>query len=51
LLDTRLLVLHIEGEAKRKVLQAALAGGEGEHPPVRAVLTQTRTPVTVYWSP
>ncbi|WP_114240288.1 6-phosphogluconolactonase [Dyella sp. C9] len=52
LLDTRALFLHIEGEAKRQLLDDAQQGkGEAAHYPVRAVLTQPRVPVAVYWCP
>lgn len=52
LLDTRALFLHIEGEAKRQLLADARLGlGEAANVPVRAVLTQTRVPVAVYWCP
>lgn len=50
-LDTRLLVLHIEGEAKRAALERALQPGPASAMPVRAVLRQSRLPVEVYWSP
>ncbi|WP_199099394.1 6-phosphogluconolactonase [Dyella sp. ASV21] len=52
LLETRALFLHIEGEAKRQLLADAEAGvGEAIHFPIRAVLTQPRVPLTVYWCP
>jgi 6-phosphogluconolactonase len=51
LLDTRLLVLHIEGENKRAVLEAALAEPDPSRRPVSAVLQQPRTPVEIYWAP
>lgn len=52
LLDTRALYLHIEGDAKREVLNEALQGtGKGADYPVRAVLVQQQTPVSVYWCP
>lgn len=52
LLQTRALFLHIEGETKQRVLGDAQLGlGEGQHYPVRAVLAQTRVPVSVYWCP
>jgi 6-phosphogluconolactonase len=51
LLETEALYLHIEGEEKAKVLETALGEGPVEDMPVRAVLRQTRTPLTVYWSP
>ena len=51
LLDTDGLYLHIEGEEKARVLERALADGPVEEMPVRAILRQSRTPLTVYWSP
>ena len=51
LLDAAGVYLHIEGEEKEKVLDKALEDGPVEDMPVRAVLRQTRTPVTVFWSP
>jgi 6-phosphogluconolactonase len=52
LLQTRALFLHIEGETKKRVLDDARLGlGAAEHYPVRAVLAQTRTPVSIYWCP
>ena len=52
LLDARALFLHIEGDAKRRVLADALLGmGEGRDYPVRAVLAHSRIPVSVYWCP
>lgn len=51
LLEAQGLYLHIEGEEKAKVLEQALADGPVEEMPVRAVLRQTQTPLTIYWSP
>lgn len=51
LLDAGVVYLHIEGEEKEKVLETALGEGPVEDLPVRAVLRQTRTPVTVFWAP
>jgi 6-phosphogluconolactonase len=51
LLRTEGLYLHIEGEEKAEVLEKALAEGPVEDMPVRAVLRQTRTPLTIYWCP
>ncbi len=52
LLQTRALYLHIEGETKRQLLADARLGlGEAARFPVRAVLTQERVPVAVYWCP
>lgn len=52
LLDAGALFLHIEGDAKRRVLADAQLGlGAGRDYPVRAVLAQARVPVSVYWCP
>jgi 6-phosphogluconolactonase len=51
LLETAALYVHIEGEEKAEVLERALADGPVEEMPVRAVLRQTATPLTIYWSP
>ena len=51
LLDTSGLFLHIEGEEKAGVLERASAEGAIEDMPVRAVLRQSRTPLTIFWSP
>lgn len=52
LLDTQALFVHIEGEAKKKLLADARLGlGEAKHYPVRAVLEHSRVPVAVYWCP
>ncbi|HEY4144615.1 6-phosphogluconolactonase [Pinirhizobacter sp.] len=48
ILDTEALFLHFEGEDKRKVFDEARAGGDY---PIAAVLSQSKTPVDVYWSP
>jgi 6-phosphogluconolactonase len=48
LLESGFLALHIEGEAKRAVLQAALRPG-GEKP-VSAVFAHTEGAVPVYWT-
>jgi len=49
LLEAGFLALHIEGEEKRKVLEAALEPG-GERP-VSAVFAHADKPVPVYWTP
>lgn len=52
LLETRALYLLISGAHKREVLADAQLGlGVAQHYPVRAVLTQKRVPVAVYWCP
>ncbi len=51
LLKTRALYMHIEGEQKAATLEMALGEGPVEDMPVRAVLRQTETPVTIYWCP
>ena len=51
LLKTRALYIHIEGAEKLKTLEQALGDGPVADMPVRAVLRQTETPVTVYWCP
>ena len=48
LLDARLIVLLVTGEAKRRTLQAALKGADL---PVRRVLVQDRAPVRILWAP
>ena len=52
LLETRSLYLLINGAHKREVLADAQLGlGATQHYPVRAVLTQNRVSVAVYWCP
>ena len=52
LLETRALYLLVSGEKKRDVLADARLGlGAARDYPVRAVLTQQRVPVAVYWCP
>lgn len=51
LLETESLFLHIEGEEKLRVLDAAEADGPVAEMPIRAVLRQDRTPLTIFWSP
>lgn len=51
ILDARLILLLIRGEAKRAALEQAIAGCDPSEMPVRAVLRQRRTPVDVFWAP
>lgn len=48
LLEARLLALHIEGDDKRAVLEAALRPGEEK--PVTTVFTHSSRPIPVYWT-
>ena len=50
LLAADALALHIEGEAKRPVLQKALSEGPETEMPVRAVLRASRPP-EIFWCP
>ena len=49
--DARLLILHIEGEAKKDVLEQAKAGSDETDMPIRAVLNRAPSPVEIYWAP
>ena len=51
LLDSRRIVLHIEGDAKWAVYQRARTPGAPAELPIRAILQQKEVPVDVYWSP
>lgn len=51
LLDSRRIVLHIEGETKWQVYLRARAPGSVAELPVRAILQQREVPVDVYWCP
>jgi 6-phosphogluconolactonase len=50
LLDSRRVVLHIEGETKWQVYQRARMPGPMAELPVRAILHQKEVPVDVYWA-
>ena len=51
ILDSRRIVLLITGDSKWRTFGTASEPGPVDAMPVRAVLRQTRTPVTVMWSP
>jgi 6-phosphogluconolactonase len=51
LLASKALYLHIEGEEKLATLHQAEAEGPIEAMPVRAILRQAQTPLTIYWCP
>jgi 6-phosphogluconolactonase len=50
LLASSKIFLHLCGEGKRQVMVEALAGNDVLALPVRAMLMQQQTPVTVYIS-
>ena len=49
--DARFLVLHIEGEGKKAVLEKAKSGSDEMEMPIRAVLNRASSPVDIYWAP
>jgi 6-phosphogluconolactonase len=49
--DARLLILHIEGDAKKTVLAKAQADGDETDMPIRAVLRRASSPLHIYWAP
>jgi len=51
ILDSRLAIILIRGDAKLETYRTALAGDDVHEMPVRAVLQQCVTPVQVYWAP
>ncbi|QQD17001.1 6-phosphogluconolactonase [Spongiibacter nanhainus] len=51
ILACRHIVLLITGDEKLAVYRQALSGPDAREMPVRAVLRQSQTPVSVYWSP
>ncbi|MBZ8134984.1 6-phosphogluconolactonase [Afifella sp. IM 167] len=51
LLKTRSLILHVEGEDKLTVLEAALGEGPVEEMPIRAILRQSEVPLDIYTAP
>lgn len=51
ILDSRQLFLHIVGQEKKDVLNKAQGDGALEKMPIRFVLRQQSTPLSVYWAP
>ena len=51
ILDSRRIILMIEGESKLATYEAAAGPGDALAMPVRAVLRQDRVPVEVVWAP
>lgn len=49
--SARAVVVILAGEAKRTVLEAAIAEGEGSRYPIGPVLAVAATPVSLHWSP
>ncbi|QRM54269.1 6-phosphogluconolactonase [Sinorhizobium sp. BG8] len=49
--DAGLLVLHIEGQGKKDVLDRANETGEETDMPIRAMLRRAETPIDIYWAP
>ena len=50
LLNCEQLIVHISGENKHRVLEAAMAGSDVTELPIRAVLQQHNPAPTVYWA-
>jgi 6-phosphogluconolactonase len=50
LLNTQSLVIHISGASKQQVLTQANAGDDVMELPIRAILQQHTTPVSIYWA-
>jgi 6-phosphogluconolactonase len=51
ILNSRQLILHLQGEEKKKVLARAQEEGAAEAMPIRYILRQQTTSLAVYWSP
>lgn len=50
ILGSQHIILHLTGDSKLPVLEAAMLEGAVETMPVRSVLKQTQTPVTIYFA-
>jgi 6-phosphogluconolactonase len=50
LLSAKQIIIHLCGEGKKRVLDQVHAGDDVFELPIRAVLQQQNTPVSVYWS-
>jgi 6-phosphogluconolactonase len=51
LLDSRRIILHLQGAEKWQVYQRARTPGAAAELPVRAILHQKTVPVDVFWAP
>jgi len=49
--DARLLVLHIEGDAKKTVIDQALAEGKASALPIGRVIANASSETEIYWAP
>lgn len=50
ILGSRHIFLHITGQDKKEVLDQALAEGAMEEMPIRFILRQQKTPLSIYWA-
>ena len=50
LLNTQQIIIHISGESKQDVLQAAKSGDDIAELPIRAILNQQVAPLSIYWA-
>jgi len=50
LLKSQSIIIHISGASKQQVLTQASAGDDVMELPIRAILQQQVTPVTIYWA-
>jgi 6-phosphogluconolactonase len=51
ILASRQIFLPLQGEAKKQIVARALQAGDAKEMPIRFILRQQSTPVTIYWSP
>jgi 6-phosphogluconolactonase len=50
LLDSEQIILHLSGAGKLSVFEQARAGDDVETLPVRAIINQRQTPLSIYWA-
>jgi 6-phosphogluconolactonase len=50
LLRSKQIIIHLCGEGKKRVLDQVNSGYDSFELPIRAVLQQSHTPVSLYWS-
>jgi 6-phosphogluconolactonase len=51
LLHSRQLILHLQGEEKKKTLAKAQEAGDVQEMPIRFILRQKTALLAIYWSP